>query len=136
MGYHVISFTPLGSPFGSTSPLTQNPDNGQLYGSDFPSITPSDQARFIKLGLDALEIDKPLHCIIGGSMGGIQVLEYAAQFPSTYERICAIATTAWTSPSTVALRSIQRKIVKLDPNYNNLNTKDILQGLVITRMIG
>merc|ERR1712003_475004 len=69
-------------------------------------------------------------------MGGMQILEFAAQFPELYERICAIATTAWTSPSTVALRSIQRKIVKLDPNWNNAETKELLQGLVITRMIG
>ncbi len=59
--YNVVSFTPLGSPFGSTSPLT-------TLGSEFPSITPRDQAQFINIGLEALSIDRPLHCIIGGSM--------------------------------------------------------------------
>ena len=86
--YHVISFTPLGSPFGSTSPRT-------TLGSQFPMITPRDQAQFINIGLEELGVNRPLHCIIGGSMGGMQALEFAAQFPTKYERLCAIATTGW-----------------------------------------
>eukprot|EP01084_Bolivina_argentea_P111744 199317_1 len=143
--YYVVSFTPLGSPFGSTSPLTrvsqQTEDTTNAYASSFPTITPSDQAKFIRAGLDALGITDKMHCIIGGSMGGMQVLEYAAQFPDTYHKLCAIATTGWTSPSTVALRSIQRRVVRMDPEYkaNGINGSkpiDILQGLLITRMIG
>jgi len=144
--YHVVSFTPLGSPFGSTSPLTTNPDTRQMYGSKFPVITPRDQAKFIRMGLDALGlgIDEKLYAVIGGSMGGLQALEYAAQYVDTYERLIAIASTGWTSPSTVALRSIQRKIVRLDPQYDPTSgsalkaseMSSILQGLLITRMIG
>eukprot|EP00484_Ammonia_sp_Unknown_P020338 CAMPEP_0197041584 /NCGR_PEP_ID=MMETSP1384-20130603/18109_1 /TAXON_ID=29189 /ORGANISM="Ammonia sp." /LENGTH=434 /DNA_ID=CAMNT_0042472537 /DNA_START=24 /DNA_END=1328 /DNA_ORIENTATION=- len=145
--YHVVSITPLGSPFGSTSPLSINPETDELYGASFPVITPMDQARFIRLALDELGVHDKMACIIGGSMGGMQVLEYAAQFPDTYEKMVAIATTGWTSPSTVALRSIQRKIVRLDPHYNPKGTQmgkltaaenmlDTLQGMIITRMIG
>lgn len=123
--YNAISFTPLGSPFGTTtSPLTINPKDNKPYGSNFPTITPKDQAKFIRMGLEELNIHNNIYGIIGGSMGGMQALEYACQYPKDYTKLCAIATTGFTSPSTVALRSIQRKIVRLDPIYRKLHDKN------------
>jgi homoserine O-acetyltransferase len=116
--FQVISASPLGGPFGTTSPLSENPTTGMHYGPDFPIITPLDQARVHAMLLRHLNIPS-LHAVIGSSMGGMAALHFAVQFPEMYERVIAIATTPLTSPSTQALRSVQRSIVLIDPNYKD-----------------
>jgi len=115
--FRVISASPLGGPYGSSSPCSLNPETpGELYRSHFPQITPADQARAHATLLDYLGIHK-VHAVVGASMGGMQALEFAAQFPDRYDRFVSICSTGRTSPSTVALRSIQRSVVESDPNY-------------------
>jgi homoserine O-acetyltransferase len=114
--YAVVCAVPLGSPFGSTSPLTANPATNRPWAAEFPTLTPLDQAGLHALLLDHLGIDK-VHAVIGGSMGGMQALQFARLFPDRWERCVAVASTGATSPSTVALRAVQRAAVRLDPNF-------------------
>lgn len=119
--YAVVCASPLGSPHGSTSPIV-----GPVRGRDFPDITPLDMARAHAALLDHLDISK-VHAVIGGSMGGMQALHFAAEFPDRFEKCVAIASTAHTSPGTVALRHVQRQAVK------DLSSSS---GLRIARMVG
>lgn len=146
--YEVICAAALGGPYGTTSPLsaidndsdsdTNNNTKTKLYRSRFPVITPADQANIHKLLLDELNIDR-VHCVIGASMGGMGALQFAALHWQRYDRIIAIATTAHTSPSTVALRSTQRHAVILDELYNDGNY-DLqygpYNGMMLARRIG
>jgi homoserine O-acetyltransferase len=78
--FYVISGAPLGSPFGSTSPLTTNPETGEPFGPHFPQITPADMAATQALLLDHLNVKNVL-AVVGGSMGGMQALQFGAMFP-------------------------------------------------------
>jgi homoserine O-acetyltransferase len=114
--WHVLCASILGSPYGSTSPLSPNPSTGRPYGPDFPPITPLDMARAHKRLLDALGIGR-LHAVAGASLGGMQALQFAAEFPDAIDRFLVLSTTARTSPHTVALRRIGRQAILLDPAY-------------------
>jgi len=137
--FQVIVGAPMGSPFGSTSPLTpvdHTKDARKIFRASFPQITPRDQALHQKLLLDELGVEK-VYAVVGGSMGGMQVLQYAANFPGTYERFAAIAATAQTSPGTVALRSVQRAAVRMDPDFADGNyEQNPKKGMALARMFG
>ncbi|KAF1779312.1 Alpha/Beta hydrolase fold [Phytophthora cactorum] len=105
--FRVICPSVLGSPFGATSPLTVNPLTGEKYKASFPQLTPADMARCHAKILDDLGIDS-VHTVIGASMGGIQALEFAAQFPDRLDRLVGLACTHQTTPGTVAFRRVQR----------------------------
>jgi homoserine O-acetyltransferase len=121
--FHVVCAAPLGSPHGSTSPLSIVPDElggdgKRIFRRDFPVICPADQAKAHAYLLDYLGIDR-VYAVVGASMGGMQALEFAAQFPDRVHRIASLCSTGHTSPTTVAVRSLQRRLVKLDPNYQD-----------------
>ena len=162
--HYLICITPLGSSWGSTSPLTINPDTHKPYGANFFQITPYDQAQMANMYIADHNIK--LNTIIGGSMGGMQALCFGALFPDNYKKLGALATTGWTSPSTMALRHVQRECIKNDAKFNqgnyvrshggsgnddsdsdndNDNDKDdknidigehVMRGMEISRMIG
>ena len=135
--YRVVVGAVLGAPFGTTSPLSLNPDTGAAYGPDFPRITPEDMARTQMLLLRALLGAGKVHAVVGGSMGGMQAIHFAALFPEAYDRFAAIATTAHTAPSTVALRSVQRAAVRADPSFQHGRYRALpTAGLRVARMIG
>jgi homoserine O-acetyltransferase/O-succinyltransferase len=79
-----------------------------------------------------------VHTVIGGSMGGMQALEFAAQFPDRLDRLIAIACTAQTTPGTVALRRVQRQAILTDPAYQDGNYArgTILNGMKVARELG
>lgn len=136
--FYVISGAPLGSPFGTTSPITTNPETGEVFGPHFPQITPADMAATQALLLDHLKVDKVL-AVVGGSMGGMQSLQFAAMFPDRYERLVSIAGTGQTPPSTVALRSVQRAAVMADPEYKAglyERGEGPTSGMAVARMCG
>lgn len=135
--FHVVVGAVLGAPFGTTSPLSTNPLTGKSFGPDFPRITPSDMANVQAMLLDELDIGK-LHAVVGGSMGGMQAIQFACKFPDRYDNLVSIAATAQTSPSTVALRSMQREAVRADPSFQQgrYSTYSPESGLRIARMIG
>ncbi|MGB3166717.1 MAG: alpha/beta fold hydrolase, partial [Alteraurantiacibacter sp.] len=90
--FHVVCANVLGSCMGTTGPASARP-NGEPYGMDFPVITIRDMVRAQAALLDALGI-ATLHAVVGGSMGGMQALAFAANWPSLTARVLAIATTA------------------------------------------
>lgn len=136
--FRVIVGAPLGAPFGSTSPLTPTsraPDSA-LFRNHFPRITPRDQALHQRLLLRELGVDK-VSAVVGGSMGGMQALQFAALFPELYDRFAAIAATAQTSPGTVALRFVQREAVRADPDFHaGEYAENPKQGMGVARMFG
>jgi len=114
--FRVICGSNLGAPFGTTSPLTENPATGKPWGKDFPQITPADQARCQRRLHDHLGLGK-VHAVVGSSLGGMVALQYASLYPDSVGRVVAIATTGKTTPGTVALRRVQRQAIVSDPDF-------------------
>lgn len=116
--YRVICPANLGSPFGSTSPMSVDPGTGKPFGVSFPQITPADIARAARLLLRKLNIES-LHCVVGGSLGGNITLSFLSLFPDLSSSGIAMCCTGRTSPLTVGLRHVQRQAIRTDPNYLN-----------------
>jgi homoserine O-acetyltransferase len=136
--YRVICASILGSPYGTTSPVSIDPRTGRLYGKKFPPITPADQARVHALLLDHLKV-KSVRAVIGASLGGMQTLQFAAIFPDRVDRAISISATGKTTPGTVALRRVGRCAILLDPDYKEGDYepgKGPLRGLAIARELG
>jgi len=134
--YFVICSNVIGSCFGSTGPTSTNPKTGKRYNLSFPVITVRDMVRAQALLIEKLGIEKLL-CVMGGSMGGMQTLEWATQFP---ERLsCAIVLAATPRPSALAisLNAVARWSIFNDPTWKKgeyrKNPKD---GLALARGIG
>ena len=135
--FRVVSASPLGSPFGSSSPLTAD-HAGTQWRARFPVISPFDQANAHARLIDALHIER-VHAVVGASMGGMAALQFALHFPERYSRIVAIATTPLTSASTQALRSVQRAAVRIDPAFRDGDyTADDgpVHGMAVARQMG
>lgn len=136
--YRVISASPLGTPFGSSSPVTVSPLTHRRYRALFPQITPADQARAHAMLLDHLGIER-VHAVIGGSMGGMQALCFATLFPHRVRLCAALCSTHQTSPTTQALRAVQRALVESDPCWHHGEYTDghgPLLGLGLARAMG
>lgn len=115
--FHVICANVIGSCMGSTGPASLAAD-GKPWGMRFPVITIRDMVRAQVALLDLMGIDR-LYCAIGGSMGGMQVLSLAANFPERAARILAIATTARHSAQNIAFHEVGRQAIMADPNWCN-----------------
>lgn len=136
--WHILCASLIGSPYGSTSPLSADPRTGRPYGPDFPPITPADLARGHKRLLDALGIRR-VHAIVGASLGGMQVLQFAADYPDALDRFVALSMTAKTTPHTVALRRVQRQAIMMDPAFEGGRYeagRGPTSGLKVAREIG
>ena len=125
--YFVVAPNILGGCQGSTGPSSLD-KTGREYGSRFPYLTIRDQVTAQVALSDALEINS-WHAIIGGSMGGMHVLEWAIQFPARVQRIAVIAAPAVTSADQIALNSVQVEAIKTDPNFAKGNYYDAKAGL-------
>ncbi|KAJ3123841.1 homoserine O- acetyltransferase [Physocladia obscura] len=126
----------LGSPYGSASPVTINPETGRPYGPDFPLTTIRDDVRAHKQVLDALGV-KEVQYVIGGSMGGMQVLEWSFFGIEYVKNIAAIATSGRYSAWCISWGEQQRQTIYSDPNYQNGfydMTNPPKQGLSAARM--
>ena len=113
--YHVICANVLGSCMGSTGPSSAI-ESGAPYGMDFPVITIRDMVRAQIALLDALEIGV-LHAVVGGSMGGMQALSCAANWPERTQRVLAIATTARHTAQNIAFHEVGRQAIMADPDW-------------------
>ena len=113
--YHVICANVIGSCMGSTGPASLAPD-GRPYGMRFPVITIRDMVRGLIGLLDTLGIGT-LHAVVGGSMGGMQALSLAANWPERAARVLAIATTARHSAQNIAFHEVGRQAIMADPNW-------------------
>jgi len=118
--YYVICVNSLGSCFGSTGPASKNPKTGEPYRLNFPDLSVEDIANAARLALRELEITR-LHTIVGASLGGMSALAYAIQHPDDVNNIIAISTATHATPFAIAIRSLQRELIRKDPDWDNGN---------------
>ena len=115
--YYVICTNVLGSCYGSTGPSSKDPLNGDYYGTRFPIITINDMVR-VQRELVRNHLDIPrLHASVGASMGGMQSLAYAWEFPLEVDKIVSISGCARSHPYSIAMRHTQRQVLMNDPNW-------------------
>ncbi len=136
--FHVICSNILGGCSGTTGPSSINTKTGKPYATDFPVITIGDMVRVQKLLLDELGIDR-LYGVIGGSAGGLQVLEWCVRYPETVEKAVCIASAGHLSAQALSFDIIARNIIMADPNWKNGYYYDSNipgKGLSLARMIG
>ncbi|WP_338242590.1 homoserine O-acetyltransferase MetX [Aurantiacibacter hainanensis] len=133
--FHVICANVIGSCLGSTGPSSPDAD-GRPFAMRFPVITIRDMVRAQMAMLDALGIER-LHAVVGGSMGGMQALCCAANFPERTDRVLAIATTARHSAQNIAFHEMGRQAIMADPNWRGGDYYDgdaPAKGLAVARM--
>ncbi len=136
--YFVICSNVIGGCKGSTGPSSINPATGREYGLGFPMVTVADMVRAQKMLIDHLEIERLL-CVCGGSMGGMQALEWAVAYPEAVASCIPIAATHKHSPMQIAFNEVGRQAIMTDLNWNG---GDYYQGdapdsgLAVARMIG
>ena len=136
--YFVICSNVIGGCQGSTGPGSINPQTGKPYALGFPVVTIADMVRAQRHLIDQLGIEK-LMAVVGGSMGGMQVLQWTVSYP---DRVCAalpLATTARHSPMLIAFSEVGRQAIYADPNWRNGDYVADARpntGLALARMIG
>ncbi len=136
--YFIICSNVLGGCKGSTGPSSLNPATGKPYGLDFPIITILDMANAQKKLIDSFGIKKLLSAA-GGSMGGMQVLQWFASFPDMLASAIPIATTLKHSPQQIAFDEVSRQAIMADPDWNKGNyygKSKPERGLAVARMMG
>ncbi|KAF3183664.1 homoserine O- acetyltransferase [Orbilia oligospora] len=116
--FFIICLNNLGSPYGSVSPVTTNPESGEPYGPEFPLTTIRDDARIHKLVLDDLGI-KQVAVVIGGSLGGMIALEWAYFGVKYVKNVVALATSARNSAWCISWGEAQRQSIYSDPVYDD-----------------
>jgi homoserine O-acetyltransferase len=137
--FFVIGVNNLGSCFGSTGPMHVNAETGRVYGADFPVVTVQDwvdaQARL----LDALGITQ-LAGVLGGSLGGMQALDWSLRYPDRLRHCIAIATAPNLSAQNIAFNEVARRAIITDPDFHGGHFYEHgaipKRGLRVARMIG
>lgn len=135
--FFIVCSNVLGGCQGSTGPSSIDPATGHPYGRNFPPITVKDMVRVQYRLLRHLGVDS-LFCVAGGSMGGMQALQWAVEYPDFVSSVIPIATTARHSPQTIAFYEVGRQAIITDPNWNNGNYyggEPPKHGLSVARMI-
>jgi homoserine O-acetyltransferase len=112
----IMCFNNLCSPYGSTSPMSVNPDTGGQWGMSFPVVTPRDVARAQRLALRSIGIER-IALVVGGSFGGMISLEHALSFPELVDNCCVIAAPARLYPQAIAYNEVQRQSILSDPDW-------------------
>ena len=137
--FFVVSTNLLGGCRGTTGPSSIDPASGRPYGSDFPVITVADMVRTERAFLDVLGIER-LAAVAGGSLGGMQALEWAILYPDQVDAIVPIASTHALQPQGMAWNAIARESILRDPGwqgghyYGTGRTADA--GMGVARMVG
>ena len=116
--YFVIGSNVLGGCHGTTGPSSINPKTGKAYGLTFPIITMCDMVKVQKKLVEGLGINK-LFCIVGGSFGGIHVIDWTIHYPRFMDLAIIIASTAQVSPQAMAFDKVSRRAIMNDPYFNN-----------------
>jgi len=138
--FFVVCANVLGGCQGSTGPASSHPIDGRPYGSRFPVITVRDMVRAQARLADHLGVQR-WHSVVGGSLGGMQVLEWAIMFPQRVASIVPIATCAQATAQQIAWGAIGRRAIRLDPLWNSGDYYDApdgggpSEGLAIARMV-
>jgi homoserine O-acetyltransferase/O-succinyltransferase len=137
--FFVIGINNLGSCFGSTGPMNVNPDTGQVYGADFPVVTVEDWVEAQARLLDALGV-RTLAAVMGGSLGGMQALGWALQYPQRVRHAVVVASAPNLTAENIAFNEVARRAIVTDPDFHSghFYRHGVIpkRGLRIARMIG
>jgi len=138
--YYVVCANVPGSCYGTTGPSSTNPETGKPYGTDFPPVTVGDWTRAQRRLLDELGVG-PLHAVVGGSVGGMNVLDWLRRYPDDVERAGAVATAPRLDPQCLALDAVARRAITSDPawqggHYYDADGNGPTNGLARARQIG
>ncbi len=133
--YFIIAANTLGGCYGSTGPLSLNPQLQKSYYHDFPQVTNHDIARAFDLLREELGFTT-IHTLIGGSLGGQQVLEWAIQKPAVFQHLIPIACNAFHSPWGIAFNESQRMAIETDSTWSDQDHQAGINGLKTARAIG
>ena len=137
--YFVVSLNNLGGCHGSTGPTSINPETGKLWGPDFPQVRVADWVNSQAALADHLGIDI-WAAVIGGSLGGMQAMQWSVQYPERLKYCLIIASAMDLSAQNIAFNEIARQAIQSDPNfcaghYREQDTNPS-QGLALARMVG
>ncbi len=136
--YFIISSNVLGGCAGTTGPESINPETNKPYGTNFPLVLISDMVKVQKELINFLGITK-LFCVAGGSMGGMQVLQWAMDYPEMIYSAIPIAITLKSTPQQIAFNEVGRQAIMADVAWNNGHYYDKAEpdrGLSVARMLG
>ncbi len=136
--YFVISANVIGGCGGSTGPSSEDPATGRPYGTRFPIITIGDMVNAQVMLLDHLEIPKLL-AVVGGSMGGMQVLQWTVAHPDRLHLAIPLATAARQPTQAIAFNEVGRQAIMADPDWRDggyYGGKPPAKGLAVARMVG
>jgi len=136
--YFIICSNVLGGCKGTSGPSFMNPKTGKKYGLDFPMVSISDMVNVQKHLIDSLKIDQLLS-VAGGSMGGMQALEWLISYPDKLKSAIVIATATKHSPQQIAFHEVGRQAIMADPLWKDGQYYDghsPAKGLAVARMIG
>jgi homoserine O-acetyltransferase len=135
----IISLNNLGGCHGSTGPETINPSTGKTYGPEFPQVVVKDWVASQALLADHLNIERFL-AVVGGSLGGMQALQWSIDFPERTRNAVLIATAAKLTAQNIAFNEIARQAITSDPEYKaghyRVENTNPDHGLMLARMIG
>ena len=136
--YFVLCSNVIGGCKGSTGPSSTNPKTGKPYGLSFPLVSIGDMVEAQRRLIDHLDIERLL-AVVGGSMGGMQVLQWMVSFPKKIRSAIPIATTLKHTPQQIAFNEVGRQAVMSDPDWRNGEyycNSPPAKGLALARMIG
>lgn len=137
--FYVVCLNNIGSCYGSTGPTTINPETNKVYADDFPLITIKDWVKTQAILSDYLGIDC-WYAIVGGSMGGMQALQWSVDYPARLKRCVVIASTPKLSAQNIAFNELARQSIFSDPEFHAgkylENDTYPKRGLVLARMVG
>ena len=139
--YFVICSNVIGSCFGSTGPMSMQHPHHEYYRYKFPVITVKDMVKAQRILFDRLDIHR-VHAIIGGSMGGMQALQFAVHYPNFADKIISLAATHATQPWAIAFNKVAQEAILKDPDFKQgyydpeVVAEQGLSGMAIGRMAG
>ena len=135
--YFVICSNALGGCMGSSGPGTISPETGQPYNLDFPKLTVRDMVRAQSMLIDSLGVDR-LHAVVGGSMGGMQTMQWVIDYPERVGRYISLASCVRHNAQTIAFNDTGRQAIITDPAWQNGSytaEKGPDKGLAVARMM-
>jgi len=133
--YFVVCVNMPGGCYGSTGPLSENPETGTPYFHEFPIITNKDIVNSYGLIREHLQIDH-IHTVIGCSMGGQQAIEWSVKEPKVFDHLIAIGANAKHSPWAIAFNETQRMAIAADQTWKENNESAGLEGMKAARAVG
>ncbi|GAB7093323.1 homoserine O-acetyltransferase [Halolamina litorea] len=136
--YFVVCVNVPGSCYGSTGPASPHPDGG-VWGSSFPAVTVGDWTRAQRRLLDSLGVER-LHAVVGGSVGGMNALDWVRRYPESVDRVAPVATAARLDAQLLGMSAVARRAIRGDPEWHGgeyvAEGTHPDQGLALARQLG